>query len=218
MVGAFYSTSSTQMPAFPAQIAAVSAACPDTTLLGTFSECHDVPRMAYYTSDLSLLKNVNTWNILFDGIPVVYQGQEQRFRGNTDPYNREAVWLSGYSTNATLYVLIKFLNRATSRFVTDVEFRQSVIRKDGEYVMTLSETLYTDYETVVFMKKQVMMILSNTGSEGEQYTITIPMRESPVNTTGTEFTDIITCNKAKIASTGDFITTIVNGMPQVNTF
>ncbi len=111
MIGAFYSTASTQMPAFPAQIAAVRAACPDPTLLGTFIECHDVPRMAYYTSDLSLLKNVNTWNILFDGIPVVYQGQEQRFRGNSDPYNREALWLSGYSTNATLYVLIKFLNR-----------------------------------------------------------------------------------------------------------
>ena len=204
------------MPAFPAQIAAVGAACPDPTLLGTFIECHDVPRMAYYTPDLSLLKNVNTWNILFDGIPVVYQGQEQRFRGNTDPYNREALWLSGYSTNATLYVLIKFLNRTQSQFVIDVEFRKSVIQKDGEYVTTLSETLYTDYETVVFMKKEVMMILSNTGSEGEQYTITIPMRKSPVNTTGTEFIDIITCNKAKIASTGDFISTIVNGMPQVN--
>src|SRR5271169_63778 len=166
MVGAFYSNESTQMPAFPAQVTAIRGACPDPTLLGTFSECHDVPRMAYYTSDLSLLKNVNTWNILFDGIPVVYQGQEQRFRGNTDPYNREALWLSGYSTNATLYVLIKFLNRSPSRFVTDVEFRKSVIQKDGEYVTTLSETLYTDYETVVFMKKEVLMILSNTGSEG----------------------------------------------------
>jgi alpha-amylase len=215
MVGAFYSTSSTQMPAFPAQIAAVRAACPDPTLLGTFVECHDVPRMAYYTPDLSLLKNVNTWNILFDGIPVVYQGQEQRFRGNTDPYNREALWLSGFSTNATLYVLIKFLNRTPSPFVTYVEFRQSVIKKDGEYVTTLSETLYTDYETVAFMKKEVMMVLSNAGLEGEQYTITIPMSKSSVNTTGTEFTDIITCNKLKIASTGDLISTIVNGMPQV---
>lgn len=112
MVGAFYSTSSTQMPAFPAQVAAIRGACPDPTVLGTFIECHDVPRMAYYTPDLSLLKNVNTWNILFDGIPVVYQGQEQRFRGNSDPYNREAVWLSGYSTNATLYILLKFLNRS----------------------------------------------------------------------------------------------------------
>lgn len=116
MVGAFYSNQSTQMPAFPAQVTAIRGACPDPTLLGTFSECHDVPRMAYYTSDLSLLKNVNTWNILFDGIPVLYQGQEQRFRGNVDPYNREALWLSGYSTNTTLYVFIKFLNRPSPLF------------------------------------------------------------------------------------------------------
>ena len=167
MIGAFYSTASTQMPAFPAQIAAVRAACPDPTLLGTFIECHDVPRMAYYTPDLSLLKNVNTWNILFDGIPVVYQGQEQRFRGNSDPYNREALWLSGYSTNATLYVLIKFLNcnfPQIQRLILD--FRKSVIQRDGDYVTTLSEILYTDYETVVFLKKEVMMVLSNAGSKG----------------------------------------------------
>lgn len=96
-----------------------------------------------------------------------------------------------------------------------VEFRQSVIQRDGEYVTTLSDTLYSDYETVVFMKKEVMMVLSNTGSEGEKYTITIPMQTSSVNSTGTQFTDIISCNKVKIASTGDFVTTIINGMPQV---
>lgn len=34
---------------------------------------------------------------------------------------------------------------------------------------------------------------------------------------GTEFTDIIACGKIKVASTGDFVTNIVNGMPQVTT-
>jgi alpha-amylase len=111
MVGAFYSSTTAQMPEFVTSITAFQNACPDPSVLGTFTECHDVPRMAYYTSDLHLLKNVNVWNILFDGIPIVYQGQEQRFRGNSDPYNREALWLSGFPTNATLYVLIKFLNR-----------------------------------------------------------------------------------------------------------
>jgi Domain of unknown function (DUF1966) len=65
------------------------------------------------------------------------------------------------------------------------------------------------------MKKEVMMVLSNTGSQGEKYAITIPMGKSSVNSTGTEFTDIISCNKIKIASTGDFVTIIVTGMPQV---
>jgi Alpha-amylase, domain C len=67
------------------------------------------------------------------------------------------------------------------------------------------------------MKKEVMIVLSNTGSQGEKYTITIPMGKTSVNSVGTEFTDIISCNKVKIASTGDFVTTIVTGMPQVLT-
>jgi len=119
MLGALYSTTSTQMPAFPQQAAAIKGACPDPTVLGNFIECHDVPRFAYYTTDLSLIKNANTWNILWDGIPVVYQGQEQRFRGNGDPYNREALWLSGYATNATIYQLIKFLNSMISSPLTN---------------------------------------------------------------------------------------------------
>jgi Domain of unknown function (DUF1966) len=67
----------------------------------------------------------------------------------------------------------------------------------------------------VVMKNKIMMVLSKTGSQGERYTITISMKNTFVNTTGTEFTDLIACGKSKIASTGDFITTIVNEMFQV---
>lgn len=90
-----------------------------------------------------------------------------------------------------------------------------MIKQDSDYVTTLSAVPYTDSQTVVFLKKEVMMVLSNAGSVGEQYTITIPMHSAVVNTAGTEYTDIIACGKVKIASTGDFVTTIVNGMPQV---
>ena len=88
---AFYSTTAAQMPAFVTVLSAVQGACPDPSVLRTFTECHDVPRMAYYTSDIDLLKNVHVGNILFDGIPVVYQGQHQRYSGNYDPYIREAL-------------------------------------------------------------------------------------------------------------------------------
>jgi len=98
------------MPALPQMISSVKGNCLDVTTLATFTETHDVPRMAWYTDDLSLLKSVSTFNIMYDGIPSVYQGQEQRYRGNNDPYNREAVWLSGYATDAPIYLLFKFLN------------------------------------------------------------------------------------------------------------
>ena len=57
------------------------------------------------------------------------------------------------------------------------------------------------------------MVLSNTGSAGQQYTVTIPMNNA--FSSGTEFTDIIGCGKIKVASTGDFVTSISNGIPQV---
>jgi hypothetical protein len=57
-------------------------------------------------------------------------------------------------------------------------------------------------------------VLSNTGLKGQNYTVTIPMPSTWKS--GTEFTDIIGCGKVKVASTGDFVTNIVNGMPQVS--
>ena len=58
-----------------------------------------------------------------------------------------------------------------------------------------------------------MTVLSNGGSTAGTYSVTIPMGNAfPA---GTEFTDIIACGKVKVASTGDFITSILAGMPQV---
>lgn len=45
-----------------------------------------------------------------DGIPIVYQGQEQHFSGGDDPANREALWPSRYDTTAELYEHIQAVN------------------------------------------------------------------------------------------------------------
>lgn len=70
--------------------------CKDATLLGTFFENHDNPRFPSATKDLSLVKNAMAFTIMSDGIPIVYQGQEQHYEGGDDPGCREALWLSGY--------------------------------------------------------------------------------------------------------------------------
>lgn len=69
--------------------------CKDSTLMGTFLENHDQPRFPAGTQDMSLVKNAIAFTMLGDGIPVVYQGQEQHFSGGADPGSREALWLSG---------------------------------------------------------------------------------------------------------------------------
>ncbi|KAI9767536.1 MAG: Alpha-amylase A type-3 [Geoglossum simile] len=70
----------------------IESNCGDPSLLGTFSENHDLPRFAHYTSDMALAKNVIAFTILADGIPIIYQGQEHHFDGSSDPANREALW------------------------------------------------------------------------------------------------------------------------------
>jgi hypothetical protein len=95
-----------------------------------------------------------------------------------------------------------------------VAFRKAVIARTADYVTSLSTILMSDFETIVFLKKEVMMVLSNAGGTGNTYSLTIPMGKTfPA---GTEFTDIIGCGKGKVASTGDFVTSVVKGMPQVH--
>jgi hypothetical protein len=80
-------------------------------------------------------------------------------------------------------------------------------------VTTASSVVYSDFETIALLKKEVLTVLSNTGEYGQQYTVTIPMGSG--FSSGTEFTDIIACGKVKVASTGDFVTSISQGIPQV---
>lgn len=66
--------------------------------------------------------NIVAFTILADGIPIIYEGQEQHYSavgGSGAPYNREAMWLSNYDTEATLYRFIKTLN-AIRTYATSV--------------------------------------------------------------------------------------------------
>ncbi|KAE8345817.1 glycoside hydrolase superfamily [Aspergillus arachidicola] len=84
--------------------------CRDVTTLVTFSGNHDIARFASFKKNMNLAKNVFTFTILFDGVPMIYQGQEQHFSGTHDPDNREALWLSNYEIHSPLYKLIATLN------------------------------------------------------------------------------------------------------------
>ena len=95
------------------------------------------------------------------------------------------------------------------------EFRKAMIAFDEEYITTKSDIIYADYQTTVMMKRQVMTVLSNAGSQSEQYSIAIPMKGTLVNATGMQVTDIIACRTVTILSTGDILTSIANGMLQV---
>lgn len=70
--------------------------------------------------------------MLSDGIPIIYAGQEQHYAGDHDPTNREAVWLSGYNTEAELYQFIKKANGIRNLAISQDEeytsFKVSTVR------------------------------------------------------------------------------------------
>ena len=55
---------------------------------------------------MTLAQNAIAFTLLADGVPIIYEGQEQHFSGGNDPGNREAVWPTGYSTSAPLHGFI----------------------------------------------------------------------------------------------------------------
>ena len=45
--------------------------------------------------------------MFWEGIPVIYYGDEQYFNGRGDPYCREALWENGYKTDTKIYKYYK---------------------------------------------------------------------------------------------------------------
>lgn len=88
-----------------------------------------------------------------DGIPIVYYGQEQGMDGSSDPYNREALWPSGYR-NTTAVQLISKLNK----------LRQWMIEIDSNYLTQRTSILSTTTTDIVVQKGSVISIVTNIGS------------------------------------------------------
>lgn len=188
-------------------ISSVASDCADPTLLGNFIENHDNPRFASYTSDYSQAKNVISFMFFSDGIPIVYAGQEQHYSGGADPANREAVWLSGYSTSATLYSWIASTNK----------IRKLAISKDSAYITSKNNPFYYDSNTLAMRKgsvagSQVITVLSNKGSSGSSYTLSL---SGTGYSAGATLVEMYTCTTLTVDSSGNLAVPMVSGLPRV---
>jgi alpha-amylase len=187
-------------------INSVKSGCKDSTLLGSFSENHDNPRFPSYTSDLALAKNVIAYTILADGIPIIYEGQEQHLAGGNDPNNREAIWLTGYSTSAPLHGHIALLN----------EVRNHAIYVDPTYLTYKNWVIYSDTTTIAMRKgfdgKQVITVLSNKGQNGASYTLSLGNHGW---SSGTQVVEVLTCTKETVDSGGSLQVPMANGLPRI---
>ena len=84
---------------------------PDATVLGVFIGNHDNPRFLHQDEwnqrTKKQLDNASVFSVFWEGIPIVYYGDEQYFDGGGDPGCREALWESNFNTSTPLYQYYK---------------------------------------------------------------------------------------------------------------
>ncbi|ESZ92834.1 hypothetical protein SBOR_6788 [Sclerotinia borealis F-4128] len=183
----------------------VEVACKSTQYLANFIENQDQPRFASYSDDETLAANAMAFTILADGIPKYYYGQEQHLTGNYSPYNRQALWENSPSTTSTLYNLTSTLNT----------IRNHAISINSNYISNSSILLYTDDSTYATRKgpngAHIVSVLSNQGSNGGSYTLSINNAADP----GTKFTEVVTCKAYTASGNGTVFIEMDKGEPRV---
>ena len=171
-------------------------------------ENHDNPRFPSLTSDISLAKNAIAFTILADGIPMIYYGQEQHFAGGAVPNDREALWLSGYSTTSTLYTHIAATNKIRSR----------AIAQSGSYLTYKAYPVYSDSSTIVMRKGatnyQIVGVFSNLGVSGGTYTLNLPASDHGF-IAGQSLVEILSCTAYTTDSSGNLALTMSGGLPRI---
>ncbi|RMY44478.1 hypothetical protein D0865_10532 [Hortaea werneckii] len=200
LVDAFKSTSGS-ISGLANMVNWVKSECTDMSLVGSFSENHDQPRFASLNGDMALARNIITYTMLADGIPIIYEGQEQHYNalgGSNDPYNREAVWFSGYNTDAELYKLVTNLNK----------IRKQAISDDGSYLSYNAWPTYTGDHVLGMRKGKMTFVTNNLGSSSSDTTVTIG---NTGFSGGAQVTDLISCNTMKANDDGSISVTISNG-------
>ncbi|TPX18769.1 uncharacterized protein E0L32_011518 [Thyridium curvatum] len=141
---AFQSTSAT-MTELNTGLANMRSKTTKTVYLGSFSENHDQPRMPAWSSqssDTALIKNAIAFVMLMDGIPIIYQGQEQKLSGANVPANREAIWLTGYNTQSELYQWVAQINK----------LRNAIIGINSAYTSSQAMSWTPDRHTIALQK------------------------------------------------------------------
>jgi alpha-amylase len=179
----------------------------DLSLFGTFSENHDQVRFPSQTADVSLAKNIIAFTILFDGIPIIYQGQEQHLSGGSPPNNREALWLTKYDTTAELYGWTSILNNIRSR----------AIQQDQNYLSSNTSTIYSDQHVVAMRKGfdgyQIISVYANVGA-GQTFNVTLSSAQTGFKA-GDQLVEVTKCATSKVDANGNLVATSPNGEPKV---
>lgn len=183
--------------------------CQDSTVLLTMVGNHDSNRLAATIPSLALRKNALAYALLADGIPTIYQGDEQSFAGpGSDPDNREALWTSGFDKRAPLYQTIRKLNK----------LRSWVGRDDAESWVSKTEIFWSDAHTMALRRgsngSHIVSILTNSGGNSTTGVVKVKVEKSGF-VPGTMLMDIIACKEVAVGTDGALNVAMSNGDPKV---
>jgi glycosidase len=161
---------------------------PPNELHVNFLDNHDVgrflwqvPTLSGRTDDVAVLKNALVFQLTEDGIPCIYYGTEQEFRGGNDPSNREDMWATAtpYSTSGETFKHVARLNRirkaAPALRQGDMKFVFST-----DHVADEPDAGLLAYERVVTGSGQYALVVINTNAKHPS-TATFPVRAPDVN-------------------------------------
>lgn len=141
------------------------------------------------------------------GIPIIYQGQEQHYAGGRTPNNREALWLSGYSTSSELYAWVTKLNRV----------RAHAIDQDVGYVLDGSRPFYYDNHTIAVRKGRsgykVVGVFTNVGSSSS-HSVTLASEATGFES-NQAVVDVMACHAYTTDSSGSVTLVLTDGLPRV---
>ena len=122
--------------------------------MGLFANNHDNERFLHVNYNIPRFKGALTFTLLFRGIPIIYYGDEQGFKGANDPWCREALW-PHMNTNSELYLYLKKI----------ITFRRIHAIWKQPFIF-----IYQDDHLYVFARGDVLCIFSNSDNTSQTKT------------------------------------------------
>jgi len=165
---------------------------PDPAALTNFLDNHDKPRFLEITKDLRIFRNALVFILFVEGIPVVYYGSEQAFKGGDDPWNRQPLW-TNMDPNSEMY---KFIQKT-------LEVRKRYDAGSAPHIER-----YVDNPFYIWTRGAVLICITNTD---QQISVTVGYHNFPVGTRLCNIYDTRDC--VNVESNGIQIN--LNGEPKV---
>jgi len=169
---------------------------PDPASLGNFIDNHDNSRFLFSQSSFTLYKNALAAMLFNVGIPIVYYGTEQGYRGGNDPANRESLW-PNFNTNSELYTFLRTLISARKAYA---------VWNEPQIQRYSSDHFYS------FSRGNVLVCLTN--SNGQNPDVAVKMTYLPWSE-GATACNIADSSDCVTVSTGSVTITLQKGLPKV---